>query len=429
MKRFLLNASQSGRMLRRRRMLALFLALECALCLGMAGTVANQTVQSGQKVDDFQTRIGGKRYYNLSENMSETDFYRFMNEEHYDYPELAHFVQGMMAEQRFSYLVATEQQITVIDRSMPSELVYGYDEGQADNAILTDEKGRMTTGVNSYQVSEGFFSEFQLRAQEGRLLEEADFAEVEAETMPVVAGSGYRADFALGDTLAGNYLGRELTLRIVGFLEKDASFSRGGLPEYCERHLILPQLEPQPEQPTEFNKMRLSQQASGFIVTDQSFESVQAIVAEHMAAAGLPNVIHVTDPTASNSELAGLSAMTEEVADQFNALLAVLTVFVILCISITVNGFIRENHYEYGVFLLNGARLGDIFGSVAAIAGFVVLCGNVLAVLYLWVTHRSWQAILYTQGIALLIWAAGCVAPLLHVRRMDISDLIGGKDG
>ena len=57
MKRFVWNAAQSGRILRRHRMLALFLILQCALCLGMAGTVANQAVQSGRKIEDFQTRI------------------------------------------------------------------------------------------------------------------------------------------------------------------------------------------------------------------------------------------------------------------------------------------------------------------------------------------------------------------------------------
>ena len=74
MKRFVWNAAQSGRILRRHRMLALFLILQCALCLGMAGTVANQAVQSGRKIEDFQTRIGGKRYYTVSESMSETVF-------------------------------------------------------------------------------------------------------------------------------------------------------------------------------------------------------------------------------------------------------------------------------------------------------------------------------------------------------------------
>ena len=214
----------------------------------------------------------------------------------------------------------------------------------------------------------------------------------------------------------------------MGFLEKDASFSRGGLPEYCDRYLILPQLHPQQNKPTEFNKWRLSQQASGFIVTDQSFESVQAIVAAHLKEAGLPNFIHVSDPTATNSELANLSAMTQEVSDQFNALLVILTIFVILCISVTVNGFIREKHYEYGVFLLNGARWSDLVWDVAAVIGAIVLGGDLLAVLCLWLSHQSWQAVLYLQGLALLIGAAACIVPLLHVRRMDISDLIGGKE-
>lgn len=333
-----------------------------------------------------------------------------------------------MAEKQFSYIVAMGQPIDIIDCSMPKELIYGYEEGQADNAVRTDENGRLYTVVNSYQVSEPFFSEFQLRAQEGRLLEGADFADVKAETLPVVAGSGYRADFSLGDTLKCNYLGREFTLQIVGFLEKDASFSRGGMPEYCDRYLILPQLHPQPEKPTEFNKKRLSQQASGFIVTDQSFEAVQAIVSAHLQAAGLPDFIHLNDPTATSSELADLSAMTQEVSDQFNALLMILTVFVILCISITVNGFIREKHYEYGVFLLNGARWSDLVWDVAAVVGAVVLGGDILATLCLWLSHQSWQAILYMQGLALLIGAAACVVPLSHVHRMDISDLIGGKE-
>lgn len=428
MRRLLWNAAQSGRILRRRRLLALLLILQCALCLGMAGTVANQAVQSGRKIEDFQTRIGGKRYYTVSESMSETDFYRFLHEENLYYPELAHFVQRMMAEQQFSYVIATRQPIDIMDRSMPKELVYGYDEGQADNVIREDENGRLYTMINSYQVSKPFFSEFQLRAQEGRLLEGADFVPTEAAAMPVVAGSGYRADFSLGDTLTGNYLGRELTLQIVGFLEQDASFSRGGLPEYCDRYLLLPQLDPQTEQPTEFNKTRLAQQASGFVVAEQSFEAVQAIVSAHLQAAGLPDFIRLHDPTATNSELANLSAMTQEVSDQFNALLVILTIFVILCISVTVNGFIREKHYEYGVFLLNGARWSDLVWDVAVVIGVVVLGGDILAILCLWLSHQSWQAILYMQGLALLIGAAACVAPLLHVRRMDISDLIGGKE-
>ena len=63
--------------------------------------------------------------------MSETDFYRFLHEENLYYPELAHFVQELMAEKQFSYIVAMGQPITIIDCSMPKELIYGYEEGQA----------------------------------------------------------------------------------------------------------------------------------------------------------------------------------------------------------------------------------------------------------------------------------------------------------
>ena len=80
-----------------------------------------------------------------------------MHEENLYYPELAHFVQEMMAEKQFSYIVAMGQPIDIIDCSMPKELIYGYEEGQADNAVRTDENGRLYTMVNSYQVSEPFF--------------------------------------------------------------------------------------------------------------------------------------------------------------------------------------------------------------------------------------------------------------------------------
>lgn len=65
---------------------------------------------------------------------------------------------------------------------------------------------------------------------------------------------------------------------------------------------------------------------------------------------------------------------------------------------------------------------------VAAVIGAIVLGGDLLAILCLWLSHQSWQAVLYLQGLALLIGAAACIVPLLHVRRMDISDLIGGKE-
>lgn len=60
MKRFVWNAAQSGRILRQHRMLALFLILQCALCLGMAGTVANQAVQSGPEDRGFSDADRGK---------------------------------------------------------------------------------------------------------------------------------------------------------------------------------------------------------------------------------------------------------------------------------------------------------------------------------------------------------------------------------
>lgn len=65
-----------------------------------------------------------------------------------------------MAEKQFSYIVAMGQPITIIDYSMPRELIYGYEEGQVDNFVQKDEKGRLYTTVNSYQVSEPFFPNF-----------------------------------------------------------------------------------------------------------------------------------------------------------------------------------------------------------------------------------------------------------------------------
>ena len=430
MKNFLLGFSESSRILKRHRFLTAVLIIQCILCLSILGTVYSHTSQSNQNINNFNRDVTDKYYYCLHENLNDDSFYRFMHKESAGYKEIAEFLNSVLKDKKFTYVIAVTQPISIYNKSIPDKFLDSYETGDYSGSTTTDENKNVIKSVKSLQVSKNFFKEFNIKLKSGHFWTDKDFVYPNNKVVPVILGSEYQNVFHLGDELKGEYLFEKMTFKVVGFLDGNAAYSSGYDTKYCDRYILIPQFNAMPDNATDFNKMRLLQSLCGFTVTDKSFSETKAEIASLLNSAGVSTdkySIFLTNPLDTGSSLEEYKAMTKEVSKQFTWVLIILTLFVVISTSVTVNGFIRESHYEYGVLLLNGAKWSDIVRSVIILVGSIIVLSDVFSVLLL-IIFQKYDSILYTQAITALILILSCVFPVWHVKRMDISNLIGGKE-
>ncbi len=427
MKRLLFDFSQSYRILTRHKFITSILMVQCALCLLIIGNVSGKIFESNKRVEFVKENITGKQYYNFYEGLNDSEYFRLMSDDSIGYQELTDYVQRLLNEEEFTYVSIMSQPVSVIKTDIPEGCLYGYESGDAGNASVTLPDGQKALSAKSYQVSANFFDEFKIELDSGTLFDEADYEYTAGKEIPVILGSAYRDSFSVGDTFKAEYMYQIIPFKVKGILREDTAFSYGEEIEFCDRYIIFPQFDLQPDHPTSFNKMRLLQSAGGFAVAKKSYKEIADIVNSIINETGATGVGLMPSEDAQENDLGQFDAMSGDVSRQFSILLAILSVFVILSISAAVNGFIRESHYEFGVFLLNGAEIWDIAWSVAGVVACVVLTGNLVASLLI-VMSSHHNSILYMQVIMLIIVVLSCIAPLFHVARLNISDLIGGKE-
>lgn len=413
-------------------MVTIILVLQCCLCIWFVGTVLQQTLQVQEKVVQFQQNVAEKNYYDLIETLDDAAFYKYMSDQHYKYKEMCQFYQELLDKKELDYTVLCEQEVFVSNVTIPEMCLSGYEDGMVEEDI--EENGRKISGVKCYQVSQNIFSKFHIEMEQGEKLSEKDYTYKEGRPVSVILGSAYKQQFKIGDKIEVEYLYKMITLQVKGFLKEGEYYSDGQKTKVLDRYMLIPMFDFNENQPTEFNKMRLLQALGGFFITNQEVETVEKeverLLEKNHAPKGKKGIwLQDSNKSSDVSQLGQISSMTQEVRKQYITLLIVLTLFVIGSLSVAINGFVRENHYEYGVQLLNGASSSDLVVNVCGIVSFIVLIGDIGAMLLLSLSQSiTAQVGWLLQLLVLVVMGLACIVPVLHVKKVEVSDLIGGKE-
>lgn len=425
MTKFTYLLTDSLRILKCHKLIAFLLVLQNVLCLSLIGIVSDQYNQTQDHIDQYQNNILSKQYYQMSENFDDSFFISFM-ENDYKFKNLVAFKNEI--DSTFNHVVATRQPISIREATVPEVCLDGYESGNADHAVAADQNGVQFSAVKSLQVSPNFFDEFNIKPQQGQLWDPADFKYVKGQTVPIVLGAGYSDFFNICDTFEGVYLDEFITFRVAAFLPENASWSAGSSIQYTDRYMILPSFTVSETDTNSFSKMRLFQQLGGMIISDEPIAAVTQKAAEIAASHDIPfhsNGIRILDPNEKVDIMAMYSTMTEGVKEQFALLLLILLLFVIFSLSVTVNGFIRSHHYEFGVKLLNGASVSDIAVQILLILILIMGTSAVISSLILLLNGTfSW----YLCLIPILIVLISAPFPIFHIRSIDINTIIGGRE-
>lgn len=378
-----------------------------------------------ENVNSYENAYGDKIYYFTNEALDDLDYHSYLQNSNVDdYKRLLELKRLLDREDTFTFITIVNQPISVDGNCISEEYLYGYESGQVSSM------------VKSIQVSSSFFKEFNINISEGELFTEDDYIFESDKNIPVLLGSAYKEFYKIGDVFSGKYLVADVNWEVIGFLDNRAFFNDGNSDEFisCERYVVMPAMEVITESPVYFDKIMLLQQMGGVIVSDKEYVQLDNQYQELVKKAGLQKWdLYIRNPEAAevdiNDVVKAYSAMTKEVSKQFETILIILAVFVVISITITLCGFVREQHYTYGVCLLCGASYKKLAQDILCFTGIIILSGFVLATVILVIVARmSLETVGLVALLSVGIWILSVSIPVIYLSRMDIQDIIGGRE-
>ena len=169
-----------------------------------------------------------------------------------------------------------------------------------------------------------------------------------------------------------------------------------------------------------FDKASLDQYVNGVIISDLNFADVKERVDKYVLQT---DVIKFDVAPEDADTLKSLTSVSESELSRLIYIFIILTIFTIASISITVNGFIRENYYEYGVHLLSGATprflVTQIIGFVSLIMGISFAASSIVSMFLI-----SNLAPLVSLVFSIIVAVLSSVFPICVVKKVDVNNLI-----
>lgn len=420
------------RTVKRNQLLVFLMIILVAFSFSVLGFAFEQGKTVEENVADYSDTYGTTTYYFTIDGMTDIQYYEYVDDDNVEiYKKLSNFFEKLTKEKRFLFISIAEQPVEIYDTVIPDIFLDGYEDGNAEGSIF-DMEGQDWYRTKSLQVSDKFFSQFQIQIASGSGFEEKNYIYHKGNEIPVLLGSEYGGEFQIGDEIKCNYLSEDVVLKVTGILKEEQFFYDEMDKEFksCGRYIILPALSSSDS--SYFDKIRLLLQIGGVIVSDLGYPEVEKIFRELEKEAGVEKYnMYLEDPEMANITtdlFQQYSSMTEEVLKQFKVIAGILLFFVIISISSVLCGFIREKNKEYGIQLLCGARPVQILGDIFLLNILIIMTGSFLTAMFFLYNDYSGKniAIILLTGLAISIIVS--VNLFLYLLKMNISEIIGGKE-
>lgn len=416
------------RNMKNRKLLCVLLMCQIWLSLFITGTLVEQKNELHDEQQKIEAKSEAVTYYGTGESLADLNYYKYCNDEGKIYGKLLKFHDMLLKEKSFHFQTVSEHPLEIFSCPLPDIFLYGYEEGDSSCSIQEYE-GETFYRVKALQVSRDFFDTFQIKIDTGKGFGEKDYKV--QETIPVLLGNAYKEYLEIGDTFITSFMCNDTKIQVVGFLEQEAFYYNNLMPNdmsSLERYIVMPAQIPSDDDSSMYNRDLLLQSMYGYIETDLTWDALKEKVDSMLQEVGLDiPVFSVYDPNAMHIDLNKIfeqyAVMTKSVKQQFTIIVFLALIFVLLSMSFTIHGFLRENHYEYGVRLLNGASIKNIAIDIIGLIMIIVLLGDVLAVVSLLMTNRM-SSILMVQAVSLLVIVIVSAVSLIHINRMNVSDII-----
>ena len=419
-------------MLRKHKAVCFFTILFVAVSQVLLGYALQQNDLSMQSVKKFDQTYGKNTKFYCSDSISDRKLTQYVNgEDSYAFHKLLKLRRKLSETSDFMFTEETVNDcLEIIDQKIPKECLDGYEDGLAEDGQEID--GEILYQVKNICVSHSFFDNFSIDVEEGNMFSEKDYQLKETDTIPVLIGKRYRDTFQIGDTFTAYYQANKMKFYIKGFIKENCFFENAAMNrmDSCEGYVIIPSF--QVEKENTFSRWYLLSKVNGMITSKLGYEKTNELYGKYASECGLENwgfmLLNPSGITNISEMLEQYSAMSKEVAHQFQKLVALVIAFGCISITMILCGILKENHQNFGVKMLCGASLGAISEEILGMVCVLLVPGDLLAVLFLMMQNVAGNIILHTQGVILLSAMVASMGCLFYLRHMDITDIIGGKE-
>lgn len=407
-----------NRMFKKKKLLSILMIIQCFVCTLLVNIIFSTALKTHVSVSKFSKFIGNKSYYWITDDSEENgDFSRYMKNQNGEYEKLKSFHQELKDEKSWTFLSADRQFITINSNDIPEKFIFQYEQG-----CPSENEDKSKKDVKCLHVSQNLFSEFGITVSDGREFKAEDFWHRNGECVPIILGNEYKNIFSIGQVLNGEYLCEDFKFEIIGFLPELTEIPSPGNMGIvsCDRYVIMPAFSCENnEEVSFFDKASLGQYVNGVIISGMNYADVNERVQKLVLKTGTMKFNVIPE---SNS-IKKLTSISQKELSRLIYIFVVLTIFTVLSISITMNGFIRESYYEYGVHLLSGATVQfltmQILGFISLIAGISFVLSSLVGLLLV-----SNLAPISSLAFSVVIVVLSSVFPISVVKKIDVNNLI-----
>lgn len=425
------SASFAFRTLGKHKMLSAMLILQCFLSIYLISVILQQDVFSQKE------GVRKNEAFFLTQNLNGALYYGYQSNDD-TYKNLMEFYDKLSTCDELTHYSVYATGIDICNDDIPENLLqdhltFEYDEELLKQRRYYDKNGVRHSSVECTLISLNCLSDSDIYS--GRLWREDDLEWRTGDEVPVILGYSFTDVYKVGDVFDATYSGEPITCCVLGFLKKDADIdivnSNGDCGFTYNESVLFPALRVKDENINRFGKFIVLDRTGGYVESSIGFEKTNALVNSMLgesgiAAGGSGIYLHAQGIPDINVDIYKL--MTDDVKQQFYLLLCFLVIFVILSITFTLNGFVRENNYSYGVMLLCGGDLFDIAFSVAVIC-LIIVGAAYLTVMYILILSQvGFMICTVISLLSAAIIVIACISPIRQISKYDISRIIGGKE-
>lgn len=385
---------------------------------------------SAESTKKYQEQYMDKTYYSTTEALSDNIYYSYLEDENKeDYKKLVQFKNCLEHAKHFQYITEATQPLELYGHTFDKQFLYGYETGNSEENEDIDNL-KKSYRVKAIQTSDDFYTEYNIKLADGRLLQADDYKYQSGKPIPVILGNSYQQYFHIGDKLSGMYLTEDEEFVIVGFLQPKQFYYASGERTMVSlsRYILMPAFEADEIMPDA--KINLLQQMYGVAVSSDGYDACVSEYDQAKKDCGLETWdMVIKDPDLSNSNIFKIyGAMSEEVSQQFKIIYNLFLILAIISITFVLCAILKDNEEEFGIELFCGAKDRDIWMQIMILIGLIEGPGLFIAILFLGIAQIQVQSFCFIIIVSLLLDVGIGIVGTEYVKHRNLTELLGGKE-
>lgn len=409
---------------------AAFLLILISGNLTLMGSTVKKQQESHRISTDFKLHYGKYSYYWTADAMDDKNFYTYLEGDKNGtlYVKMQKLVDSLRTSRDFDFYTCHDQFLEQ-KKKVKKIFLYGYEDGSSNSSQGTDH-GHPYSQVKALLVSSKFFDCNHVHIAKGNGFTASDYRYKQGTTVPVLLGNAYRTQYKIGDTFKGNYLSKNFTFKVIGFLKKRSFY----LPsckdkfESVERYIILPAWKISGKD--FFARVVTNSELNGNIRSRLTINSLQNTVDSIVSDYNRFWKINVQNQTHSGGESVTdkYIRMTGQVAKQYTLLVFLVTIFTSISFFLCIIGILRRNRYAFSVEYLCGGSRHDIWLECMGFTGILLLIGDIISTTVLLLSGYRSQSILPIQLLTVILFLLFTTGCYFYIRKMNLTEIIGGNE-